>query len=299
MKSSTILSILLTLFTCKEKPDKYETQKEVVTKDYVLEENGGIFTEVFDSTNVDPNRYTKNNTIYKDDIQFTYSFEHITKEGEILYFKEDTSVVERKNQWKFVNINSVDENTIKHVKITVKYGLEPMIQYAPDYNQTLLQYDYITENNDLPFNSISGAIENENNVWIHPPRDRYFRILELNPFPFIKTPYKLGNSWDWWLSIGSQWGDERWKTWEGGIENQYFYEITEKKTIETALGKLECFIIESTAWSELGETKLTAYFNEKYGFIKLNYINIDGSKTNLELIKHFEGKPSKNRLKSK
>ncbi|MGO3182768.1 MAG: hypothetical protein ACTIJ9_08055 [Aequorivita sp.] len=121
---------------------------------------------------------------------------------------------------------------------------------------------------------------------------REIDILELNPFPFIKAPYKVGNSWDWWLGIGSQWGDERWKTWEGGIENQYFYEITKKKIIETEFGKLECFIIESTAWSELGETKLTAYFNEKYGFIKLNYINIDGSKTNLELIEYSESKAS-------
>jgi len=290
MKLSLTLFILIILLSCNEKAEKKEIQEKTIPKDYVLEEIGGIFTEVFDTTNISPNRYTENNIIFKDSAQFTYNFEHITKEDERLFFKEDTTVVEKDYQWQFVKSNEVDKNTIKQIRITVKYGLEPMIQYVPNYNQTLLQYDYPTENNNFPFNSISGGIENEYNVWIHPPRDRYFRILELNPFPFIKAPFKIGNSWDWWLSIGSQWGDKRWKTWEGGIENHYFYEITEKKIIETAFGKLECFIIESTASSELGETKLTAFFNEKYGFIKLNYTNIDGSRTNLELIEHSAGK---------
>lgn len=290
MRILTLLLILLSVTSCKEENRKENPTQQQIVKDYTLEESGGIFAEVFDSTNVDENRYTANNTIYKTNTSFTYSFEHITKDGEKLYFKEDKTVEEREKQWKFIKSNSKDESIIKKVKVSVKYGLEPMIKYVPDYNQTLLQYDYPTYNNELPFNSISGAIENQNNVWIHPPRDRYFRILELNPFPFIKAPYEIGNSWEWWLSIGSQWGDERWKTWEGGIENQYYYEITEKETVDTKFGKLECLIIKSTATSELGETKLTSYFNEKYGFIKLNYINIDGSKTNLELIEHSDKK---------
>lgn len=290
MRILTLLLILISVCACKEKNRKENPIQKLITKDYTLEESGGIFTEVFDSTNIDENRYTANNSIYRTNASFTYSFEHITKDGEKLYFKEDKTVEEREKQWKFIKPNSKDESIINKVKISVKYGLEPMIKHVPNYNQTLLQYDYPTYNNELPFNSISGAIENENNVWIHPPRDRYFRILELNPFPFIKAPYEIGNSWEWWLSIGSQWGDERWKTWEGGIENQYYYEITEKETIDTKFGKLECLIIKSSATSELGETKLTSYFNEKYGFIKLNYINIDGSKTNLELIEHSDKK---------
>ncbi|MGO3182767.1 MAG: hypothetical protein ACTIJ9_08050 [Aequorivita sp.] len=184
MKSLTTIFILIIIFACKEKAEKEEVQNKIFVKDYALEENGGVFTEVFDSTNVDPNRYTANNIIYSENAQFTYSFEHITKAGERQFYKEDTSVVDRDFQWKFVNANSIDKNIIKKVKITVKYGLEPMISHIPNYNQTLVQYDYPTANNELPFNSISGAIENENNVWIHPPRDRYFRI---KPFSFYKS----------------------------------------------------------------------------------------------------------------
>lgn len=123
---------------------------------------------------------------------------------------------------------------------------------------------------------------------MHPPRDKYFRILELNPFPFIKAPCEVGNKWEWELEIGSFWGDERWRTWEGSITNTYRYEITAEKTVNTEFGELEVYEITATASSRLGETGLTALFNPKYGFIDLAYQNIDRSRTVLELIAHFE-----------
>ena len=54
-------------------------------------------------------------------------------------------------------------------------------------------------------------------------------------------------------------------------------------TLETDMGDLDCFVIESSAESRIGETALTAYFHPEYGFVRLNYTNIDGSKTNLVL----------------
>ena len=42
-------------------------------------------------------------------------------------------------------------------------------------------------------------------------------------------------------------------------------------------------VFDSTATSRLGETHLTALFHPKYGFVKLDYTNIDGSRTVLEL----------------
>jgi hypothetical protein len=133
---------------------------------------------------------------------------------------------------------------------------------------------------------VFGSVENENNIWMHPPRDKYFRILELNPFPFIKAPYEIGNAWDWTLIVGSGWGDHRWKLWEGHLENQCKYVIKDKINLKTKLGEIECLVIESTASSSVGNTKLTSYFNAEFGFVKLDYLNIDGSKTKLELVEH-------------
>ena len=73
--------------------------------------------------------------------------------------------------------------------------------------------------------------------------------------------------------------------WKGGIENNYEYEIVDKKNISTKLGNLECYIVNAKAKSRIGETELISYFNFKYGFVKLEYKNIDGTKTILELEK--------------
>lgn len=241
----------------------------------------GISIEKFNDSINDENKYNYNNEVFKVGSKFTYDFQHFTPENEVKYFK----VHDDKKSWDFVDENNEESNVVKNVIIGTLNG-NPMSQFDPNYYQTAISYRF---KENTPF-SMSGVIENEANIWMHPPRDQYFEILELNPFPYIKTPYKVGTQWNWKLQIGSQWGDERWKTWEGNITNDYQYEITEKKTITTALGDLECFVVESTANSSLGETSLTAYFHEKFGFVKLDYTNIDDSKTKLELIKHSEGK---------
>jgi hypothetical protein len=132
----------------------------------------------------------------------------------------------------------------------------------------------------------TGLVENEKNIWLHPPRSFLFEILQLNPFPYIQKPYEKGNKWTWSLKIGDQWSNERWKVWKGGIENKYVYEIVDDNcAISTPLGDLNCYKINSYAESELGKTFLTAYFNEIYGFVRYEYINIDGSVLNIELYK--------------
>ncbi|PKV52047.1 hypothetical protein ATE84_4148 [Aquimarina sp. MAR_2010_214] len=271
-----ILTIVIT--SCKSDFEKKH-------KDYKLIKEEGVFVEVFDSTNVKLTRFTDNNNVYRKKLEFIYSYKHITKNNSKYYFKEDPSIDGWRDSWKFVPADSIDENTILEVKIKIEEGLKTIIQYEPDYNQTVAQYSYLTKDELPAFNSISGIIENEKNVWMHPPRDKYFRILELNPFPYIQTPFEVDNKWNWSLKIDSDWGDKRWLTWKGVIENNYTYEITDKKKINTAFGKLECYTINATATSRLGETKLTSLFNTEYGFIKLLYTNIDGSKTKLQLDK--------------
>ncbi len=77
-----------------------------------------------------------------------------------------------------------------------------MKRQTPDYNQTAISYEYFINNGISYTKEVTGAIENKMNVWIHPPRSNFFKILELNPFPYIKTPYKIGTKWNWKLQIG-------------------------------------------------------------------------------------------------
>ncbi len=268
--SLTIL-LAISLHSCKN-------NLEEQTKNYQLVVEDGIFVEKFDSIITDDNKYNENNIVFKVGTEFKYAYQYISPENETYLFKLTNS------DWEFVKPTESDSLTVKHITIKA-LNRNPMGQRMPDYNQTNLSYKL---DKKASF-SMSGVIENENNIWMHPPRQNLFRILELNPFPYIKAPYEVGTQWNWQLKIGSNWGDERWKTWEGVIENLYDYKITAKEKLQTKLGILDCFKIESTATSEIGETSLTSYFHEKYGFVKLNYINIDGSKTILELVAHNTG----------
>jgi len=273
MKSIRFLFILplFTIVSCQSSKDDNKKDYELILDD------DGILVEKFDSTNLDENRYNKNNIVFKVGTTFRYDFEHLTTTGEVKFFK----INEDSEGWGFVNAEATDSLIVKSVVIQVING-NPMAQYIPDYNQTAIAFKLIK---GAPY-SMSGAIENEANIWIHPPREHYFKILELNPFPFIKAPYKIGTKWTWSLTIGNGYSDDRWKTWEGLIENKYQYEITNKRVLETAIGDLECFVIESSAESRMGQTALKAYFHPEFGFVRLNYTNIDGSKTNLVLMEH-------------
>lgn len=295
MKIQPLLPFLLLtlLLACRPtSPANSPKEEPELERNYTIVLEDGLYIEQFDSTNTADNRYTANNQTYRAGNKLTYDYYYEDRNGARFKFEENEGASEldfreRAKAWSFVPIDSPTERTIDQVILTVKKGLEPMNRSNPDYNQTVISYNYPQVNGEQKFSSSTGVIENEKNIWAHPPRDRFFQILELNPFPFIQAPYEIGNKWTWSPGIGSFWGDERWKTWGGGIENQYQYEITSKRKIDLPIGKLDCFEIQSTAASRIGTTGLTAYFHPDYGFVRLDYTNIDSSRTVLELI-NFE-----------
>ena len=257
------------------------------------ENREGIFYEIRpDATNA--NRYTEDNEIYKQENVYSFNYQYITGNGEELYFQPlyephiitgDGEKIEGSFiswEWEFVSKENLSDDAVTAFQMRVFPG------ECRNKGQSCIEFRYIMNAGD----SVSrwektGLIENKKNIWLHPPRLWFFRILEINPFPFIQKPYEKGNKWHWSLEIGSQWGDPRWKEWEEeNIENQYTYEISDvNRPIHTPLGELKCCKIDSYSESELGKTYLTAYFNETYGFVRLEYINIDGSTLNIELYK--------------
>lgn len=278
MKIILVAALLMLISCSKTNPNKNSTDLELP---YELKQSeSGISFEVFSDSITDENKYNYDNEVLKVGRSFTYAFKHITKEGKELYFEKFRA--DGDLQWAFVSADH--PGAIKTLTIKVMPG-NAMAETIPDYNQTNLKY---LLGDDSSY-SISGGVENDANIWIHPPRDLYFEILELNPFPYVKRPLKPGHSWTWKLSIGDSWSDSRWKVWEGTISNQYTYRIDSKQSIKTPLGQLECYIIKSKAESRIGDTYLLAYYNEDYGFVKLEYTNIDGSKTLLDILQVEDG----------
>lgn len=279
MKNKWLSVVLLftLILSCK-------THKDAMN--YVVDDDG-ISVERMDSTNKDENKYNYDNKIYVIGRKFTYSYYHLNPSGQkylITKGKETPQKGYSTFDWDSSEYEKQNSETVKTLTLKVNPG-NPFKEFAPDYSQTAILYEYITNGNHSDTKETTGAIENKENVWIHPPRDQFFRILEINPFPYIKSPFRVGTKWSWNLKIGDHWADQRWLKWEGEIENKYEYEIIDRKTIPTKLGDLKCHIVKGKAKSRIGETELIAYFNPTYGFVKLDYKNIDGSKTVLELEK--------------
>lgn len=254
---------------------------------YTLLDGGdGVFVEHFGLLINDENSYTENNEVYQGGNVYTFDYVHITNTGDSLLFDLEPY----SKNWEFSSKFNDCDTTVHIFKLSIEKGMGQMVELVPDYNQTVIQYDYVYDtNSDKLQMELTGCIENEKNIWMHPPRVGYFSILELNPFPYIQAPYEVGNTWEWSLEIGSHYGDERWVTWNGNTENIYTYKITDISNQPTAFGDIECYEITSTGTGKLGETKLVSWFSFDYGFVKLDYTNIDNSKTIIELQEFEKG----------
>jgi hypothetical protein len=233
--------------------------------------SGDLKVERFDSTATDDNRFNYNNKIYTVGSVYTYNYQYITKEGQLRNYQY------LEEGWEFSEPKDSDRNEIT---LKVFEGREPLSEWIPDYNQTVIAYQ---PSNKESF-EMTGIIENEANLWMHPPRDGLFQILELNPFPSIVYPLEVGNTWEWSLRIGNRWADDRWAVWEGIITNNMTYEVTNKNITDTQWGNLETWNIKAEALSELGKTSMEGVFNDNLGFLDLRFVNIDGSKMDLSLI---------------
>lgn len=237
----------------------------------------GIQIELIENDSTSVHLYNFDNNIYVPEKEFHFQYLYV-KNGEKYLYRDDGV------NWNFVKHDTLNskiiDHLIKEVHMTVVQG-NPMKKYITDYNQTVIKYNYHPKNSY----NLTGLVENSKNIWLHPPRQSMFEILELNPFPFIKTPFKIGNKWNWKLRVGDHWGDPRWWEWEGVITNSINYEIVNFQKVNTAFGNIDCYIVDSYATNEIGKTFLKAYFNEKYGFVKLNYVNIDNSQLFLKLVK--------------
>lgn len=53
----------------------------------------------------------------------------------------------------------------------------------------------------------TGAVDNNESCWFHPPRHNQYKLLELAPFPRIEYPLRVDKAYSRILFIGEGWGD--------------------------------------------------------------------------------------------
>jgi hypothetical protein len=220
---------------------------------------------------------TEDNTIYTQYRQFFYKYYFLKDKDTLLVklFTKPDHIVPYEQNWKLERKSKLtfeqDYTAIHQLALTVKVG---------DYlgQASLLQYDYLNKERRGIKHEQTGLVEVCSDIWMNPPKENHFLITELNPFPEIREPYIKDNSWQNTTTTTSDvGGSEKWKTWKGMVDVSSSYRIRDIQTIKTNIGWLKCFVIDANAQSLLGETRLVAYFNPEFGFVKLNYTNIDGS----------------------
>jgi len=240
-----------------------------------------IFSQQYDSVVYDKEKPDANNEIYKTGKVYIFDYEIIYK-GIRHKLKKNNGMF-ASNDFELATIGA-DSIMVDKIHLIVQPILE-----ANSSNENQTQISYIEEPAYQSFHS-TGLVENEENIWIHPIRKAFFNSLETAPFPFVKKPLKTGLEWKDEMKIGQGWRNEMWGTWDGQLLLTYDYRITGKVTLTTEIGELDCFIIESSANSTIGETKLKSYFSETYGFVRLEYELLNNLEVNFWLVDYKTGK---------
>jgi hypothetical protein len=237
----------------------------------------GFLQNSFGQTFEEMRHLTNDNTIYTQYRQLFYKYYFLNNKDTLLVklFTKPDHIVPYEESWKLESKSRLtfeqDYTAVHQLALTVKSG---------DYlgQESLLQYDYLNKERRGIKHEQTGLVEVCKDITIRLPRENHFLITELNPYPEIKEPFVKDNTWQSTTStVSDVGGSQKWKTWQGSVEINSTYRIRDIQTIKTNIGFLKCFVVESTAQSVLGETRLVSYFNEEYGFVKLNFTNIDGS----------------------
>lgn len=217
----------------------------------------GIYKERSHPGNNSENRFTKDNQLYKQGRSFTFKYKFL-KNGEVFFFKPKVNGDGNQPTWDLSPASSKESTAITEFRMLVMPGLQGFDKFSPGYSQSIIRYQFFQGEIRAPFTEMTGLIENAKNIWFHPPRTMLFRILEINPYPFIV--FTGEKEWSWNLEIGSSWGDDRWKSWDGLVKNQMGYRDSGMEVISTSFGELSCQKIEAVGVLPWGKTGLVSYF---------------------------------------
>ena len=142
-----------------------------------------------------------------------------------------------------------------------------------DYSDSKMEFDttkYMTIEEDgavrIEHDEMTGRIVQGDSRWMHPPRGDFFKVLELTAFPFF---IKNRKKWNYNVSFGDHWADERWLIWTGRKMNQSTYKRRKIRIPYIFRGqKLYCKkIVAKSELEDLGHTESIFYCHKEYGFV--------------------------------
>jgi hypothetical protein len=128
--------------------------------------------------------------------------------------------------------------------------------------------------------TVTGVIENAQEIWMHPFRSNQYVYTEVAPFPQVKRAM---------LHPGGSWRGGRlfilggWGAFKGSVRPTYNVEKQDARRYgaSTLPG---CWLIEAVGQhSRLGNSSLRFYFHPRYGFTEMHYRFYDGTRISFVL----------------
>lgn len=222
----------------------------------------------------------KNNAVFTIDRQFIYDY--------YIVINADTLQLDLNERDTF-SFLPYGHQSIQNKEIEL-FVVKPQLFRRTNKKQTEMKYTWQSSNSN--YELFTGVVENDSNVWIHPIRHGFFRSLETCPFPYLRKGLQEGSKWRDSMFIGDHWSNPFWAEWTGIILQRYEYQYVGKTKIHVGSVEYICHKIEAHTNSELGQSALTAYYSDQFGFVKLDYSLANGIKVIFDLkeVKHIDGK---------
>jgi len=255
-------NFLLLLFAVLLNSCNSNTSKET-PKEQQLYDIRTTYASEEDSTIVD-RKIPKYRTIYPAGRTYIYEATYIGVEGDTLS--------QEKVEWMATGKRTEFSPNRQDIMV-YKY------HYSPEDSARFVENPTVLNKSSYPGTwgkeKEEGIIENVEDVWLHPMRHNQYSFTQLAPYPHLRYPLEIGNKWS--------------TTLYDGITVKKNHEITDFFTKSYPnIGTLKCWEINATATFKSDTCTLRYFFNEKYGFTELHYVNYIGEKLSV-VLKEVQG----------
>lgn len=174
------------------------------------------------------------------------------------------------------------QDTVKFITTNIPWKRQPDKQTTVVWKYSGLKINDSIQKKIVSINwhdvDSTGAIETEEEYWIHPTRNNHYTITEVAPFPLIQFPCHIGNKFSRKLKTFEGWGPYSNLT----FANHYEIIGKDSKTINNSV--YDCWVTKARNQSQLGTSSLTTHFNPQLGFVDFNYTFYNKVTLRLELI---------------
>lgn len=234
-----------------------------------------------------PNRMSDDNKVFKPKREFIYKFT-LHSEGktlnQILLFKNTKG-----NQKDSIAILSPrDKKEVQTRVCKIDYLILRIDSTTSNVSlansQTIMRYLYQNHKyGTVLSHEVGGIIEDSSRIFLHPPRNYQFELLELCPFPQVYFPLSQGKTWTGKLNIPTNWFRFN-KVTNTALTVKCSYLIQNIEEVDTKLGKIKCHLITATGESEIGQSFARFYYNDTLGFVKMAFTDPYANTIILDLI---------------